>query len=146
MQITFNRIKVKLKNVYKMPNHRNPCVPRLFFLLLFKLFRTEMRTKYENVRSFLLRFLTWMGLLYTFCIKKCFPRGVQDDLYNTEWFCCIGTPFDDYENAMSSGKHTSFTKCFRPTETLLFNFAEDVSHKDTLQQSVPSGNLKSLCE
>lgn len=118
-----------------MPNHRNPRVPRLFFLTLFKLFRTEMRAKYENVRPFLLRFLAWIRLLYTFCIKKCFPGGVQDHFCKTEWFCCIETPFDDYEHEMTPGKHTSFTKCL--TETLLFNFAEDASHKDILQQFSP---------
>lgn len=87
-----------------------------------------------------------MGLLYTFCIKKCFPGGVQDHLFKTKWFCCIEKLFYDYENEMSSGKHTSCTKCLRPIETLLFNFAEDVPYKNTLQQAVPSGNLKSLCE
>lgn len=41
-----------------MLNHRNPHAPLLFFLTLFKLFRTELKTRYENVRPFLLRFLT----------------------------------------------------------------------------------------
>lgn len=107
---------------------------RLFFLIFSKPFRTEMRTKYENVRPFPLRFLTWMGLLYTLCIKKYFPGGVQDHSYKPEPFCNI----DTFLMIMKmKWKHTSCTKFLRPTETLLFNFAEDVPHKDSLTAGSP---------
>lgn len=60
---------------------------------IFEAFQNRNEKKYENVRPFPLRFLTWMGLLYTLCIKKYFPGGVQDNLYKPELLCNIDTFF-----------------------------------------------------
>ena len=143
MQIMFNRIKeLKLKSVWKGPKHRNLCMPRLFFLIFSKTFRTQKRIKYENVRPFPLRLLTWMGLLFISCIKKYFPGGIQDHLYKPEMFWNIDTFLmvmkmkwvqkntHPAQNAEGPQKHyfSILLKMF-PTKTLL-------------QQAVPSGNLK----